>query len=275
MLTLSRRQKIGLAIVGVGLVVCLYFIGTTEVVQTCENHADTAQTAQAAKKGVTHSLVFISRHCWGVFFGEDDRPLVALGTLGLLGVTALLAFYTLRLWGATQTLAREAKEDSEETIKQMRVSEERELRAYVGLTSGEFVEQINGQYPVSFKLTPVITNWGQTPAYVVSAAVKISVTDWLGADFDYSLTNPKHPIGVLGPGQSHPLAVWAMEHYPPEIMDRISGKGGKWLFIYGRIEYRDAFKVDRTTDFCYWINRGGISALPVIWTLHAWHNEAT
>ena len=46
--------------------------------------------------------------CLGRFTHENGEALIAVFTLGLVGVTAILAYYTFNLWSATKRLAEDA-----------------------------------------------------------------------------------------------------------------------------------------------------------------------
>lgn len=96
-------------------------------------------------------------------------------TLALVVVTGCLAIYTAKLWGATKSLAEDAKRTSErqsgevreslrigrETIEAMERHSERRLRAYVFVESAEIRDPYSergGQVKITFK------NFGATPA---------------------------------------------------------------------------------------------------------------
>jgi hypothetical protein len=197
--------------------------------------------------------------------------LVALATVGLVGVTAVLARYTFKLWEATKALAQDAKatadrqagevreslEIGRRTVETMAETAERQLRAYV--TVGDVQANPPSASPQNpFYVYCRIYNAGQTPAYRVAP-----VFTWVfePPDFDPRTLLPLDPDKVVGPrsrpmlGPAHHIAVSPIG--PIEVaaanIDLIK-KGELCLYVLGTAWYVDAFKVERWTNSCIFLN---------------------
>ncbi len=108
-----------------------------------------------------------------------NEELIAYGTLALAIVTALLAWFTFRLWRATGKLVVGAENTAE-----------RQLRAYILHNNDEEMEHNGGR----IKVTVRIKNFGQTPAH--------KLRSWLFIGFykfplDAPLDTPDYANGSL------------------------------------------------------------------------------
>jgi len=118
----SRRKKVpgrrrvwigaGLVFSFVALVRAAFLIGSSEVVHTCEKQERNASPVPKRSGLLGYSVT--SGHCIWYYLSENDKPLIVLSTVGLLGVTALLALYTAGLWRETKRLAADAATTAEE-----------------------------------------------------------------------------------------------------------------------------------------------------------------
>lgn len=142
-----------------------------------------------------------------------------------------------------------------ETIEKMDETAIRELRAYV---SGEVGKDINSS--VVAELTPktaarvVIVNYnhGRTPAYQVEVNAAIDVLPYpLPPNFilpEYIIVAPPsktviHPDGHTG---------YNARSFAPVTDFQMSqiARGSHKLYVFGKIDYVDAFSVKRETKFC-------------------------
>jgi hypothetical protein len=133
-----------------------------------------------------------------------------------------------------------------DTLQTMQDTAERQLRAYVGV-SGASISKVETGAPeaiVTFK------NFGQTPAYDVRSWIHmwiaenpLTVTVLPNAPADFQKSS-----GVVYPG-SHFIHVMPKEPPVPQASIHLLGTPAGTIYVYGCINYRDAFKQDRTTKF--------------------------
>lgn len=184
--------------------------------------------------------------------------LVALATVGLVGVTAVLARYTFKLWEATKDLAKEAKatadrqagevqeslEIGRRTVQTMDDTAKRELRAYVSATRAVIHEPFSAKGG-NVKVT--IKNSGQTPAYDYTVTYEC-----LNAPGPCSLDEPAKTAnarGSIAPNGAI-LATIPLRAFSPGERAELEG-GRRTLYVFGKISYTDAFQGARFTRFCF------------------------
>lgn len=182
---------------------------------------------------------------------KDD--LVAQETMAesaeeLLGLTQWQIYVGgagISLLVATLILTIRATNAAVEANKISRESVERQLRAYVFLDNKSF--HVGGEAPVSGPIVRAsVINAGQTPAY--------DLRHWIGIGFyevplaqtldegTFSATR------TLGPGGSAVLEITKKAALTPEQIEALkAGKGA--IYVWGRVEYRDAFKKPQFANF--------------------------
>ena len=175
-----------------------------------------------------------------------DDPIAVFTTM-LVAVTLGLAIYTWKLWRATGALAAGA----EDTAR-------RQLRAYISVDY-EQVRDINGN-PKPNVIGLAIKNCGQTPAHAVSHWTMSGVVDF-----------PLRPGGVLPPpGIPDPAKVKTVLHptmhrtvlLPFSLSDESKEqiRSGKFAFyVWGEVNYLDAFDHPRKTRFCFFLNKEALA----------------
>ena len=178
------------------------------------------------------------------FWQRATNDPVAAFTFGLLFFTG-----TLCALGWIQAGRLQA------TVAQMRVTEERQLRAYVIIDNLEVTgPKPTGRAPRSYILT--IKNFGQTPAYDVDVRLvyeygPLEESALPPLDLDSAPRNRT----IVGPGGS--LYVGC---YPPatsiDVLNAVHA-GTMDLYVRGVIRYGDAFGRQRTTRFCQRRARNG------------------
>lgn len=122
-----------------------------------------------------------------------------------------------------------------------------QLRAYVFVGSATCVGTPNGRSYIAIQ----ISNTGQTPAYELTiTSRRIFMNYPIMSPLDRS--GERLYLGVIGPGfrASHILND---DLFRSEEVDRLKA-GTSAVLIYGRIEYRDAFRQARWTDYTFIYN---------------------
>ena len=223
---------------------------------------------------------------------EEDKSfydsLIAWATIALAVVTTGLAVFTGRLFYATNTMVKDAKatgerqaeemkesleianrsaQASERTVKTMEGTAERRLRAYVAVETISINEVFAGGTPY----TEVrIKNFGQTPAYKFSCLGGIT----LGTSFDIL---PPATGSIITPQSGLPPTATvvhkdgARRPLKPEEIAALT-TGAQTLWVYGIITYRDAFGIDRFTNYRFMIG-GGVGIHNTMCTCEEGNNE--
>ena len=161
---------------------------------------------------------------WGVSLKITDTLIVAF-TFGLFVATWLL-------YRATRKLVLGAEETSE-----------RELRAYVSAEPKPLQKQANNSWVSELE----IKNSGQTPAYAVTITVFMEVFAEPPSEQDFNV--PVEETGSrisVPPGGTGRQAL--RRSLSEDELDQV-WKGRKNLYVFGQINYRDAFNKSRYTKF--------------------------
>jgi hypothetical protein len=148
--------------------------------------------------------------------------------------TGILTLYTILLWKSGEKHS------------------ERELRAYVfpvAFTIRNFKTTLSS-VSTSQRISAFvkIKNTGQTPAYKFTCQVKMIVVPFPQTDFTFSKEEAEFTPGYLGPEGT-------LSYSPVKdtMLTREQAKhviDGAWaIYVFGRIDYVDAFKVQRWTTF--------------------------
>lgn len=127
----------------------------------------------------------------------------------------------------------------------------RQLRAYLTVEPMGVHEGKSRRNP-----SPVsqIKNWGQTPAYEVSATTGCATVDWpIVADLDEMFAGlPEGPRdAILAPSQ----ITTVYSYFDHELTKQEFGEiadSTKCLMVFGLVEYRDVFRRKRMTSFCHY-----------------------
>jgi hypothetical protein len=158
----------------------------------------------------------------------------------------LLVFVTVWLVLVTKALVDGAKETAE-----------RQLRAYIVVRGKNLDEQgLDGPMMVQHLR---FLNMGQTPAYRMKVVSRTDILDHpVKGDFNFTLVSGDNPsIIMVGPREKTIHLSRAERLYSiPELMKIRSEDSGVRLYTYGRIEYEDAFRVGRHTNFCFFSEWG-------------------
>jgi hypothetical protein len=199
---------------------------------------------------------------------EPTTDWAAWWTFGLTCVTAVLAYFTYRLYSTTVKMRRDALNDSmrqrEEVRAALQVSEKAAAaaqrsadalllteRAYVGvqvalqLATGGPIET-----PTVYSVTVHFVNHGRTPATLVWIRGQL-VVEWKVPQSlqDHGLAQIRLPAAFLiQSGGYHELPVERLL-MPQEWAEIAAGQ--MQLFCLGEIRYRDVLGEERTTGYCW------------------------
>jgi hypothetical protein len=103
-----------------------------------------------------------------------------------------------------------------------------------------------------FEVRTQILNFGNTPAYHVRHAVAADVLPFpLPLQFTFPLPEMGESESVIGPHQNRIVSGIAAKRYPPIEVDQILKGFGQRLYMWGRVVYEDAFKIERFTEFSF------------------------
>ncbi len=190
---------------------------------------------------------------------------LVIPTWALVLVTAILAFFTYRLWNATKTLSEDAQRAAErqasevresldigrQTIETMERNAHQELRAYVVVHTGNFRPQNSGRGRW-LEWEPRIINTGKTPAHNVVIVARAAVMPHpLPPELDLTLTvGPSSSRWTLGAGQWSHARRWLDRMLTDTEMQQVMNLQGSAVYIYGRVTYDDVFGVEHYTHFC-------------------------
>ncbi|MFH1635771.1 MAG: hypothetical protein ABIG63_17405 [Chloroflexota bacterium] len=160
-------------------------------------------------------------------------------TIWLAIVTTFLAVFTGYLWIATRRLVIGAEKTAE-----------RQLRAYVLVVA-------TGKIPNS--INPSL------PAYQIK--IKNTMKSWRGIGIhEFPLVTELKPMGgvtdadlVVGSQCESVLPIRRVTPFSPEQIASVK-VGTHAIYIFGRVEYRDAFGFPHFTDFCLCEIDGGPDA---------------
>lgn len=189
------------------------------------------------------------------FFNLQPEEWIAVATIALVVVTALLALIAYRQVITTR----------------------RQLRAYLAVDPGYVVRQSKRQ---GLELQPIISNAGNTPAYEVRSRSQIAVLP-IPLPKSTKLTLPPFhtSVSTLGPRQSRVVTSVSIRLNFAQLRAIAKGDAQR-IYIYGRLEYYDAFQsprwlfrlTPRYTNFCYSVswhpNRKNL------WRASERHNES-
>jgi hypothetical protein len=133
-------------------------------------------------------------------------------------------------------------------------------RAYLAVMFDGMMPQDHNS-GVRFQPHARITNRGNTPAYDVRFAIQADVVPFpLREDFAFAI--PENLTGhsaVINPGLHKIIFNVVPKIYPPIECEQISLGIGQRVIAWGTVKYRDAFDIERGTDFGFTFYRVGNS----------------
>jgi hypothetical protein len=137
---------------------------------------------------------------------------------------------------------------------------QRQMRAYLSVRFGGVVRQ-DSTKNYKFEIRVILANTGQTPAYNVFCLSRANVLPFpLPEGFSFETSEiPITSAGVLGPQQVFTTGSFVDRMLSGEEISEISKGSAKRLYLYGIVNYTDAFGVDRFTNFSQrveWLSDG-------------------
>lgn len=174
--------------------------------------------------------------------GPSDEHLIAIGTIALAGVTAVLAVFTLLLWRSTSDLVKETDAAAKQTE-----------RAYI-FVDVALVDSIKGYAtPADFLFKVTFSNQGKTPAEIIKLRGYMELRDFSEGPphelIHWDKAEAKLPpgLGVAGNGRFEDDFV---KRITPQETKELRGLT-KMLYAVGRMTYRDIFGREFETGFCW------------------------
>jgi hypothetical protein len=151
-----------------------------------------------------------------------------------------------------------------------------QLRAYVTVKSKNLFEP-NTDEKLTHDLE--ITNRGQTPAYKLRIISETRVLSHpITANTNLSIKEIPNPsVMMLGPGDTV-AHTSATDKLDPKVDGAVTAKdGGKRLYTYGIVHYRDIFRREWKTEFCYFVEILNLPDGKIRMLVHPseYHNDAT
>jgi hypothetical protein len=169
---------------------------------------------------------------------DEPRHWLEYGVFAFVFVTAM----------ATATAAWYTRKESETAAENGR----RQLRAYVFPDQANLVWQGTGKPPVA---EIGIKNSGQTPAYRLSTATAVVVSDFpLQGDLHVPPMPDNHT--VVPPNGSYALSVTMAQPLTADQLKAIQ-KGTQAIYAHGDISYVDAFDECRMTRYRFYYTGAG------------------
>ena len=212
---------------------------------------------------------------------NSSENLATLATLIVASVTAILAYYTYKLWDANKTLvegaARTAAAQSDDmkcsiaeatraADAMQNVAEatranavlmqdilHKQMRAYVAVNTGTAAYQDGN---LRFASSPLITNTGFTPARNVRNRVMAAILDThLPADYKFcDSANMSPHDATLSPRQTFTITGVVSDRYEDAEVELIMRGMAKRLYVWGTVTYDDVFGGSWETHFCHNFN---------------------
>jgi hypothetical protein len=131
-----------------------------------------------------------------------------------------------------------------------RDTEKRQLRAYVFLESVQ-AASMDGDTNRDLSATVVFKNFGQTPPYNVEHRSKLKFADYppSGTVFAYDHERPPITVDTLGPqGGARNVIRPSEAGLSMSERRRLMKAHAKAIYVFGKIDYEDAFGVRRCTS---------------------------
>ncbi|MGA9754724.1 MAG: hypothetical protein WBV23_06245 [Desulfobaccales bacterium] len=206
-------------------------------------------------------------HWYDTFLDNTTNWLLVLFNLLLVVVTSLLVLYNYRLWKANVGLwevsqeqsrhmetsigvAHKAADAATATVKTMRDTAGRQLRAYL---SARFETIFIFSPTIRVTIKFIMLNHGQTPAYNVTHSSLVEVLPYpLPINYQLpSISPPPDTTFVLHPTATLDGYSLAARNFSKEEISRIVNNDGYRIYTFGVVKYKDTFGRSRQTKFCY------------------------
>ena len=205
-------------------------------------------------------------HWYDTFLDNTTNWLLVLFNLLLVVVTSLLVLYNYRLWKANVGLwevsqeqsrhmetsigvAHKAADAATATVKTMRDTAGRQLRAYL---SARFETIFIFSPTIRVTIKFIMLNHGQTPAYNVTHSSLVEVLPYpLPINYQLpSILSPTPPLFCTQQPLSMDIVLPLVIFLKKEIGPIVNNDGYR-IYTFGVVKYKDTFGRSRQTKFCY------------------------
>lgn len=232
-----RRSRVWIGAAG-GLFLVLWIVTGSESYQSClDNPGGDTQAAYYQSLAVLDTPSETAFYCLGDFLDQNEPSIIALATIAIALFTASLWIATARLWRSTDRLVRGAEDTAQ-----------RQLRAYVTGVP-EFMFSFDEEHVPRARFR--IHNSGLTPANDVRHRTDIIALPqplMLGMTLPIP-SGPFSPAFVLFPHTDFFVTKQRDAVFDHATISEIRNNAAR-IYIYGEIEYVDAFGSKRSTMFC-------------------------
>ena len=241
---------------GVGAVSFKPLVQSVQIDYSTKNNPATQNTAEKIEPKCDERAFYDRLECYPVSY--YTRWLAWVTGLLFLG-TAVLAFFTLRLWTVTKHLADDTNRNSIAT-----------QRAFISIRDIIFAPIGNPSMPPIYKVYFMWRNNGTTPTKNLTTNInwKFLVGD-LPSGYEYPYDRPPQTF-FLGPKFA---AGGRSVDIPNSVFESVRNRRGH-LFVWGRADYSDIFvgTVPHFAEFCFKIE---VVAMPgdANWTSFTLHGE--
>jgi hypothetical protein len=216
--------------------VIAWFVVPSETFQSCINASNNQAAEKTSQNNISGFSVSLGiyRDCLGYFVHATHDEITALSTL-------FIALFTLTLWTSTHSLWKAGE-----------LHGERELRAYIAAIPAG-IQQINPNDRLIVQYA--IQNGGATPAHDVEQVAVLRILPYpLPANTRFPvLPQDRTSKFVIPRGVNYGGAAIADYQFTQNQIVEIfqaPAQGGNRLYIFGQLDYVDAFRRPRWTRFC-------------------------
>jgi hypothetical protein len=191
---------------------------------------------------------------------QNEGFFIGSFTLLLVIVTAWLVWATIKLWRGAEDTAQ------------------RQLRAYVFANP----QGLHLDDEKKIRITYLVTNTGQTPAYDLHHFSAIRVLKWPLPE-GFVIEPPKERLDPIKMSLGPAATIFGNREASWEGDIEDVSKDNERIFIIGIMRYRDAFNRERQTRFCasianldvaYTAAAEGRTDVPISWEYTDQHNDA-
>jgi hypothetical protein len=271
MLDIFRWTALVAAIVLVGAVAGIVLSSHPPLPPSQQQASEEKQAEHAKEEG--------DKTLWNTWFPDS----ISLYTLFLVVFTAVLAFggiIQLQFLGRAEQIAassanaaKDAADATRDAVQLAEKTAERQLRAYVFIKP-DTLPTIDEWNTIGIRL--FVFNSGQTPAYKLTYWYAIQLSGYPLASELLVATEANLPMDqrtktILNPGTHNEVIIKTGRALTSDERAAIIS-GTKAFYVYGQIDYRDAFDLPRFSKFRLHYTRESVALRALAWSAEG--NEA-
>jgi hypothetical protein len=137
-----------------------------------------------------------------------------------------------------------------------------QMRTYISVNPGAVIDQ-DVTPGMRFESQPIIQNDGLTPAYELVFIAKTQLLPHpLPRAFDFDLTKEESPdtrsVTTMNPRNNSFMIITADAYYSPSEKEEYRKPGGRRLFTWGTVRYKDVNMESHYTNFCFFTIWGSL-----------------